>query len=250
MASRLQDFPRPNVAVDLVLLTVGQLGARHEDLSLGVVVLRREDGRAVLPGRFLRERTTIKQTVADLMAEKLHFRPRRRLDVSMLDVYDDPDRDERGWVLAVGYVGVLTPQDVDRLSPDVVEILPLRGPSDRGSVMTPESLAYDHNEMVTTAVRRARRRYERSPDPMGLVRPPYTLTQLRRVHEAVLDAPLKRDTFNRRMHEYVVPVAARDGDYLRTSETVGRPAKLYEPVPKHGLDPDAGPFPLPRSERT
>jgi hypothetical protein len=46
-----------------------------------------------------------------------------------------------------------------------------------------------------------RARYESAPDPDGLLPAPFTLAQLRHVHEAVLGDKLRKDTFNRRMRE-------------------------------------------------
>lgn len=240
----LESFPRPHLAVDVVVLTPLRGHTRERRSELGVVVLRRPDGRAVLPGRFVRERQTVQETVTAIYREKLDLTPRRNLVLQMLDVYDDPDRDERAWAVSLGYVTSLRADESERLDG---EVLPVHGPASRGRRVTSESLAYDHDQMVTTAVRRARRRYERSPDPLGLLRPQYTLSQLRHVHEAVLDAPLKRDTFNRRMTPYLEPATDKHGEEMYTSETVGRPAQLYRPARRPTRDPEAGPFPLPRS---
>lgn len=238
----LDSFPRPHVAVDLVILTVLP---DLERPTLGVVVQRRDDGVAVLPGRFVRERTTILDTVGALLQEKLRYSTGSKVHLEMLDLYDQPDRDERGWVMSAGYRMTMRPDQAARLSPDLVELLPLHGSAARGRRLTPEPLAYDHDEMVTTAVRRARRRYERSPDPLRLLKPPYTLTQLRHAHEAVLDEPVKRDTFNRRMQPFLQPAHDRRGNPW-TSDTGGRPAQMFEPA-RLDRDPDAGPFPLPRT---
>ncbi len=246
MVPTLNSYPRPNLAVDLVVLAIPEpADSRH--LELGLVTLRRRDGRAVLPGRFVHERQTIRETVVELMAEKLSLRPRRAPHLQMIDVYDDPSRDERGWVVSVAHVTSLLTEHLARLPQETTEVLPLHGRADRGRRITPEPLAYDHDEMVTTAVRRARRRYERSPDPLGLLRAPYTLSQLRHVHEAVLDEPLKRDTFNRRMVPYLEPSLDSRGEPVLTSETVGRPAQLYRLRRASARDAEAGPFPLPRS---
>ena len=117
------------------------------------------------------------------------------------------------------------------------------GPADRGLRVTDEGLAYDHDEMVTTAVRRMRRRYERRPDPDGLLTPPFTLRQLRETHEAVLDAGLQPDTFARRMREGLAPARDRDGRDLLTSAGVGRPALLFH----RGQTASTEPLSLPRS---
>lgn len=243
--SPLSDHPRPHVAVDLVILTIVEPVERSPEL--GVVVVRGSDATPALPGRFVRERHTIEQTVGELMTEKLGYQPRRRLHLEMLDVYDAPDRDERAWTMSIAYATAVSPTEAAVMREAGAEVLPLHGSADRGRRVTPERLAFDHDDMVTTAVRRARRRYERTPDPLGLLRPPYTLRELRQVHEAVLDEPLRRDTFNRRMQEHLVLATDRRGEPLHRSETVGRPAQMFTPRLRKDRDPEAGPFPLPRA---
>lgn len=236
--SDLSDFPRPHLAVDLVILTVRE--------TLGVVVQRRPDGVAVLPGRFVRPRHTILQTAGEVLTDKLDYRPVRDVHLEQIGVHDAPDRDERGWCISVSQLMTLRAEEAERLSPDLAEIVPVRGDASRGRRVTRESLAYDHDEMVTTAVRRARRRYERSPDPLRLIGSQYTLSELRHVHEAVLGEPLKRDTFNRRMQPYLALAVDRHGE-PRMSDTGGRPAQVFKPITRKDRDPEAGPFPLPRS---
>jgi ADP-ribose pyrophosphatase YjhB (NUDIX family) len=241
----LARHPRPHVAVDLVILTITDPAERSPEL--GVVVVRGSDNTPALPGRFVRERHTIKQTVDELMAQKVGFQPRRDLRLEMLGVYDDPDRDERAWAISIAYATAVSPAEADLMRAAGGELLPLHGAADRRRRVTPERLAFDHDDMVTTALRRARRRYERTPDPLGLLRPPYTLRELRKVHEAVLDEPLRRDTFNRRMQEHLVVATDRNNEPLYRSETVGRPAQMFRPRLRKDRDPEAGPFPLPRA---
>jgi 8-oxo-dGTP diphosphatase len=64
-----------------------------------------------------------------------------------------------------------------------------------------QRLPYDHNAIVTEAVRWARAAYVDRPDPSGLLGESFTLYELRKLHEAVLgerETPGK-DTFRRRM---------------------------------------------------
>lgn len=246
-----EQYVRPNVAVDLVILTLVAGESRDTPDQLGVVIRRRADTVPVLPGRFIRERDTVARTVAVAMEDKLGLRPRETMSLEAIGVYDDPERDPRGWSLSLAYACSLRPDERARLLRSDTEILPVTGEARRGQRVTPEPLGYDHDQMVTTAVRRLRRRYERSPDPLHLVRSPWTLSQLRHVHEAVLDDGLKRDTFNRRMRPYVEEALDGRGDQMFTSATVGRPAQLFRRAGSSRKDPEAGPFPLPRrQERT
>lgn len=238
------------MAVDLVLLTLGRPTA-SEPAGLGVVTLAGQDtyGRRVLPGRFIRESQTVIDTAAATLEHKVGLVTRRRISLDMIGVYDAPGRDARGWAISLAHQAVLLPQEVASLSPDVVQVLPVGGPADKKRRVTSERLGFDHDDMVTTALRRARRRYERYPDPLGLLPPPFTLSQLRHVHDAVLGERVKRDTFNRRMTPLLVPVTTSAGEPL-VSQTGGRPAQLYRPMTKADRDLEAGPFPLPRAERS
>ena len=54
------------------------------------------------------------------------------------------------------------------------------------------------------------------PDPDGFLPEPFTLHQLRRVHEAVVGAELHKDNFNRRMKPFLEPLI-RDGEAVLSS---------------------------------
>ncbi len=94
-------------------------------------------------------------------------------------------------------------------------------------------LLFDHDQIVATAVESLRERYEfrhryadTHPDPDGFLPEPFTLHQLRKVHEAVVGTELHKDNFNRRMKPFLEPLT-RDGDVVLSSNLRGRPATLY-----------------------
>jgi len=93
-------------------------------------------------------------------------------------------------------------------------------------LVTREHLDYDHDSIVTAAVRRMRGRYEQGPDPYRLIEEPFTLSELRHLHEAVFGARLTKDTFNRRMKPHLEEVKERSGQPA-VRRSVGRPAQLY-----------------------
>ncbi|MDP4961709.1 MAG: NUDIX domain-containing protein, partial [Mycobacterium sp.] len=86
------EFPRAIVAVDTALLTI------DPDRGLLVAEMERGDtGKWALPGTFLRDRETLAGAVERSLDEKLGVRDIRP---AQLNVFDDPHRDERHWVLS------------------------------------------------------------------------------------------------------------------------------------------------------
>ena len=238
----LSSFPRPNVAVDIAVLTVAPaMESLAEIGQLSVLVVRRdEEPHGVLPGRFIRERRTINQTVQEVLEVKLELDP-GDISPTLLRVFDDPYRDERGWTLSIAHAVTLP---AERVRGSAAEMVPI---DHSGDLATGEKLGFDHNEIVREAVAAMRDRYETSPDPDGLLEVPFTLSELRRLHETVLGERLRKDTFNRRMREHLEEVYDAPGSpSLRRS--VGRPAQLFH---KHALsDVDPVRWRLPRSKAT
>ena len=220
-AKSLVSFPRPNVAVDIAVLTVAPAADALADVGrLSVLVLRGDGGpQGVLPGRFIRERRTIEETIREILELKLDLDP-GDISPTLLKVFDDPHRDERGWTLSIAHAVTLPAGRVLGCDAEMVPI------ALSGDLATGERLGFDHNEIVREAVRVMRDRYETAPDPDGLLPKPFTLSELRRLHEAVLGERLRKDTFSRRMREQLEEVYdAPDTPSLRRS--VGRPAQLF-----------------------
>lgn len=98
----------------------------------------------------------------------------------------------------------------------------LGGPVARAPVATISGLAFDHDEILRFATDHVRREHEARPDPFALLPEPFTLLDLRRLHEAVTGTPLIKDTFRRRMVPHLSATGqVRDG-------VVGKPARLGE----------------------
>jgi len=92
---------------------------------------------------------------------------------------------------------------------------------------------FDHDQIVAAAIVGLRERYDFryrfvdiAPDPDDFLPEPFTLHQLRKVHEAVVGDDLHKDNFNRRMKPFLTPMM-RDGEPVLSSNLRGRPATLY-----------------------
>ena len=201
---RLTDYPRPSVAVDTALLTV-----TGDPRSLQVLQVRRDGERGwALPGTFLHEGERLMNAVLRSLREKAGvqgLRPRQ------LGVFDEPSRDDRGWVLSVAHVMVVPESRLTGRSAST-RLRPVDAPG---------RMPYGHDDMIAMAVDDARRRYAELPDPDGLLPDSFTVLELRHVHAAVAGHPMQKDTFRRAMDPYLL------GTGEMTSGTRGRPAELF-----------------------
>lgn len=190
---RLSDYPRPNVAVDLAVLSVRPTALGGELVTL--VQHRTDKPRgAALPGRFIREGQTIGDTVAAILDDKLGISSSRQPTPRLLRVFDAPGRDERGWTISIGHSLALPWYDA------MVADGEWRRVTSRGDASRTR-LLFDHPAILRESVTAMRSRYEVDPDPDRLLVGEFTMLDLRRVHEAVLGVRLRKDTFNRRMRE-------------------------------------------------
>lgn len=222
----LERFPRPGVTVDLAILTVA--GATDTDPKLRLLVQDRIDpsGRA-LPGGFIRERATVTETVEDVLRRKVGLQPSDTIQPRLLRLFDDPDRDDRTWALSAAHSVSIREADLADARGDLVRVTP------DGALQNEDHLLFDHDQIVTNAIQSLRERYEFRyryinifPDPDHFLPEPFTLHQLRKVHEAVVGAELHKDNFNRRMKPFLEPLM-RGGKPVLSTNLRGRPATLY-----------------------
>ncbi|GGK96799.1 NUDIX hydrolase [Curtobacterium luteum] len=202
---RLVDYPRPSVAVDTAVLTV-PVG---EPLSV-LQVRDAVDGDWRLPGTFVHEGERLASAVLRSLSDKAGV---TGLAPSQLHVFDDPSRDSRGWVLSVAHLDTVP---FSQLSPGLDGSRARLVPVDDATGMV-----HGHDEIVQFAVASLRAAYAATPDPRGLVAEPFTMTELRRVHEAVAGRALQPDSFRRAMLLGLVATEEK------RAEGPGKPAGMY-----------------------
>lgn len=209
---RLADYPHPSLAVDVALLTVRY--DEEGDAQLCVALLQHDDGRWSLPGSFVREGERLVEAVRRTVEGKLGIATR---DPRQLRIFDDPARDSRGHVVSVAHADLLPEAALVGDGRAVLAPVDRR----RARVSGRGRLLYDHDEIVEHAVAWAQERYGRRPDPSRLLPEPFTLRELRLLHEAVLGERIQKDNFRRAM------LARLEELPERSSGGPGRPAAKY-----------------------
>jgi 8-oxo-dGTP diphosphatase len=242
--SQLTQFPRPSVAVDTAVL------CPVPGRGLHVLLTHPCDGVWQLPGSILRPQERLAEAVARCLREKARLVDRAPVQ---LHVFDQPDRDDRGWVISVAHLDVLSAGDVGLARTDDDGMPEGRAPGDNDSLSTAESgdgpaeavatdsdhadapvhrrklvpvhdvdeLSSEHQEIVRVAVHRLRALHERTPDPFGLLESEFSLRQLRELHEIVAGESLQADKFRRTM----LPLLDPTGQAV--SQGRGRPAQTF-----------------------
>ena len=219
-----QEFDRPSVAVDVVLMTV-------EDDAMQVALIERTEhparGCLALPGTFVGIDESLDNAAARLIEAKVGL---TGIFVEQLYTFGAPNRDPRMRVVSVAYYALVNPERLTNLPGDAC-LSPIDVPwtGEAGGVITvrndgtPGELAFDHGRIIATAVKRLRGKLGYAPIGYQLLPPTFTLRRLQQVHETILGKPVNKDSFRRRM------LASGDLEATGTLEAeVGhRPAELY-----------------------
>jgi 8-oxo-dGTP diphosphatase len=220
-------FPRPSVAVDVAVITAAAGGLRV------VLYLRHEHpskGRYALPGGFVRMDESLDEAAARLLRDKAGL---RGVFLEQLYTFGDPGRDPRGRIITVAYLALVAPARLAEIDPArgaraATIAVPWEGEAGGPVEATDDAgrrlpLAFDHAEVLGTAVKRLRGKLDYAPIAFAFLPAEFTLRALQDVHEAVRGAPVNKDSFRRRILAggLIEPTGERERD------TAHRPAELY-----------------------
>jgi 8-oxo-dGTP diphosphatase len=235
-------YPHPSVAVDVVLLTVA--GDR-----LRTLLVRRagppQQGRWSLPGAFVRLDESTDDAAHRALAAKAGLHD---VFVEQLYTFGEPGRDPRTRVISVTYYALVEASRLeaaaaahgqgDRCLADVA----LAADDTGGAVACDDTgarleLAFDHTDILETAVRRIRGKLGYTTIGFELLPASFTLLDLRRIHEAILGRSLNKDSFRRTMLDrgLVVPTGELERGLGH------RPPALYRFAPAVGGPDDGAP---------
>lgn len=221
-------FDRPSVAVDVALITAA------EGYLQTVLVRRREHpykGRWSLPGGFVRIDESLDAAAERLLGAKAG---QRGVFLEQLYTFGEPGRDPRTRVISVAYYALVDPGRFAAARSPSADVttgrLEVAWEGETGGAVQildhegrPLQLAFDHGEILGMAVKRLRGKLDYAPIGFQLLPDRFTLLELQRVHETVLDRPLNKDSFRRRMlasgQLETTGQSQRDVDH--------RPAELY-----------------------
>lgn len=211
-------FERPLVSVDVVAFAIQQG-------ELRVLLVRRPEeedepqpGRLALPGGFV---DTVKDADLHACAHRKLFEKTSVAApyLEQLGSWGSARRDPRGWSATHAYVALIHAPD-DRAAANI----PASAQSSwmQADEAARKRLAFDHSDILAAALERLRGKVEYTSLPAFLLAEPFTLPELQHVYEIVLNRPLDKSAFRRRMLD--AGFLAEQGP---VSGVFGRPAMGY-----------------------
>ena len=207
----LHKVQKPAVAVDVILLTV-----KDNDLRVGLIK-RGENpylGRFALPGRFVRYVEPIEDTARMALKRKGNINPDSVFLEQLYTFGQNLHRDTRIRTISIVYYGLVKSQDIDFQSGNKFIW---------HSVYKLPELAFDHKEIIISALERMRKKLMNSDLAFQFMPVEFTLTELQKTYEIILSEKLDKRNFRRKVLESSVLKDLRK----KKLEGVHRPAGLY-----------------------
>jgi 8-oxo-dGTP diphosphatase len=185
--SHTYEYPRPALTVDCVVF-----GLDEDELE--VMLIRRGlepfAGRWALPGGFVHIDETLEEAARRELEEETGL---RKVYLEQLFTFGALDRDPRERVVTVAYYALVKLSDHKvRAATDATDAAWF-------SLSDLPELAFDHAHILEVALERLKSKVRYQPIGFELLPKKFTLTQLQRMYEIILDRPLDKRNFRKKI---------------------------------------------------
>jgi 8-oxo-dGTP diphosphatase len=205
------EYPRPSLTVDGVVF-----GLDDEDLQ--VLLIQRDlppfEGQWALPGGFVRMDETLEEAAKRELGEETGL---ANVYLEQLYTFGDPGRDPRDRVVTVAYYALVNLRD------HRVQAATDARNAAWFTVDDVPKLAFDHARILRTGLERLRGKVRYQPIGFELLPDKFTLRQLQHLYEKVLDRPLDKRNFRKKILGMGILVEL---DEIET-DVAHRAARLY-----------------------
>ena len=210
----VKQFERPSVAVDLIMLTVikGDLKVLLIKRGLWPFV-----GCWSLPGGFVKVTESLEDAAKRELKEETGVDP-EKVYLEQLYTFGEPKRDPRTRVISVAYFALVDSAEIKPFVTGEEEIKEVKW----YSVNELPKLAFDHEKIVSYALKRLRYKLEYTAVGFELLPDVFTLTDLQSLYEVILNEKLDKRNFRKKVLS--IGIVEKTSRYKKGSH---RPAMLY-----------------------
>lgn len=188
------------------LLAVDCIIFGFDDDELKLLLIKRnfqpEKGRWSLMGGFLGERETLDEAANRVLYNLTGL---REVYMEQLNTFSDLNRDPVERTISVAYYALIKIQDHDE------ELMKQNSAKWFGLSEIPD-LIFDHNEMVAKAISDLRHKTSVQPVGFELLPEKFTMRQLQKLYEAILDQELDKRNFAKKINQLDILVKLDEKD--------------------------------------
>ncbi len=181
------EYPRGALTVDCVVFGL-------DDDELKIMLIQRDqppfEGAWALPGGFVRLDETLEEAALRELTEETNL---SRVYLQQLGAFSRVDRDPRERVVSVAFFALV------KMSDHRVQAATDARDAAWFSVHDTPTLAFDHEEILEFAVERLRDKLRRAPIGFELLPKKFTLTQLQKLYEVILEKQLDKRNFRKKV---------------------------------------------------
>lgn len=205
---------------DKVLLAVDCIIFGFDNEDLKVLLVKRqfepEKGKWSLIGGFLKKEETL-----DDAAQRILHKLTGMNDIYMEQFYtwSDVNRDPVERTISASYYAII---NIEEHNEKLIENQNAKW----FSLSKAPDLIFDHNEMLAKATRRLRRRTSISPIGFGLLPEKFTMRQLQKLYEDILDKELDKRNFINKIKSMDILIKLKEKDM--TSSTKGSYLYIFD----------------------
>jgi 8-oxo-dGTP diphosphatase len=206
----------PSVTVDVVILTM-----RKRRLEALLIKRKRwpYEGLWAIPGGFVARDESLEDAARRELEEEAGVRD---VYLEQLYTFGDPQRDPRTRVITVVYYALIRADELHLVATDDA------AESAWFPVYTLPPLAFDHENILVYTMQRLRGKLEYTTIGFQLLAPEFTLSDLQEVYEAILNRPLDKRNFRKKVLS--TGILEQTAHTRKTGQH--RPAALYRFSPR------------------
>lgn len=183
----INQYEKPSVTVDIVIFTI-------QDNDLKALLVKRDiepfKGKWAIPGGFVRMHENLENAAKRELQEETGV---KNVYLEQLYTFGEPKRDPRGRVITVSYMALVNPDNLNlKASTDASD-------AQLFSVRKLPRLAFDHDKILTYALKRLRWKFEYTTVAFSLLPKEFTISQIQKIYEIVFDKTFDKRNFAKKI---------------------------------------------------